>query len=65
MEFFLIATDLDINADGFSWDEVTRRGSRGLVIWKSTDLVSWGEPWLAECVHTSSFHTKLEIEGRR
>ncbi|KAL4789645.1 hypothetical protein BDV19DRAFT_394853 [Aspergillus venezuelensis] len=47
-EFFLIATDLDINADGFSWDEVTRRGSRGLVIWKSTDLVSWGEPWLAE-----------------
>ncbi|KAL4946588.1 hypothetical protein BDV06DRAFT_233162 [Aspergillus oleicola] len=46
-EFFLIATDLDINVEGFSWDEVTRRGSRGLVVWRSADLVSWGEPWLA------------------
>ncbi|KAI1498992.1 family 43 glycoside hydrolase [Biscogniauxia marginata] len=42
-EFYLIATDLDINASGFSWDEATRRGSRGIVVWKSTDLVDWSE----------------------
>ncbi|KAL4804690.1 putative arabinosidase [Aspergillus unguis] len=46
-EFFVIATDLDINADGFSWDEATRRGSLALTIWKSTDLLEWSEPWLA------------------
>ncbi|KAL4924827.1 glycoside hydrolase family 43 protein [Aspergillus undulatus] len=46
-EFFIIATDLDINADGFSWDEATRRGSRGFVVWRSEDLVNWGEGWLA------------------
>ncbi|KUI65416.1 hypothetical protein VM1G_00093 [Cytospora mali] len=42
-EFFLIATDLDVNADGFSWDQATRTGSRGIVVWKSTDLVNWSE----------------------
>ncbi|BAE55184.1 unnamed protein product [Aspergillus oryzae RIB40] len=45
-EYFMIATDLDINADGFSWDEATRRGSRGLTIWKSSNLVDWSEPTL-------------------
>lgn len=33
--------DLDINADGFSWDAATRTGSRGIVVWKSADLVTW------------------------
>lgn len=33
--------DLDINAAGFSWDKATRTGSRGLVIWSSTDLTNW------------------------
>lgn len=33
--------DLDINAPGFSWDEVTRRGSRGIVVWSSSNLVDW------------------------
>ncbi|KAL4905548.1 hypothetical protein BDW74DRAFT_177918 [Aspergillus multicolor] len=46
-EYFIITTDLDINAAGFSWDEATRRGSRGLVIWRSTNLVDWNEPYLA------------------
>ncbi|KAL2825729.1 hypothetical protein BDW59DRAFT_179741 [Aspergillus cavernicola] len=46
-EFFVVATDLDINADGFSWDEVTRRGSRGLTIWKSNNLIDWSEPTLS------------------
>lgn len=33
--------DLDINAAGFSWDEATRRGSRGIVVWHSNNLVDW------------------------
>ncbi|KAI0839535.1 glycoside hydrolase family 43 protein [Hypoxylon sp. FL0890] len=40
-EFYLLATDLDVEASGFSWDEATRQGSRGIVVWKSTDLVDW------------------------
>ncbi|KAL4916442.1 glycosyl hydrolase [Aspergillus aurantiobrunneus] len=46
-EYFLIATDLDINAAGFSWDEATRRGSQGLTIWRSENLVDWSEPRLS------------------
>lgn len=33
--------DLDINADGFSWDKATRNGSRGIVVWQSSNLVDW------------------------
>ncbi|KAJ4332747.1 hypothetical protein N0V95_009583 [Ascochyta clinopodiicola] len=40
-EFFLIATDLDINAPGFNWNTATRHGSRGLVVFKSTNMVDW------------------------
>ncbi|CAH0025570.1 unnamed protein product [Clonostachys rhizophaga] len=43
-EYFIIATDLDINAPGFSWDRATRTGSRGIVVWRSTDLVNWSGP---------------------
>ncbi|RYP18439.1 hypothetical protein DL765_003951 [Monosporascus sp. GIB2] len=42
-EYFLIATDPDINAPGFSWDWPTRNGSRGIVVWKSNDLVNWSK----------------------
>ncbi|KAI1760227.1 glycoside hydrolase family 43 protein [Hypoxylon sp. FL1150] len=42
-EYYLLATDLDVEALDFSWDTPTRTGSRGLVIWKSTDLVNWSE----------------------
>ncbi|GAP88737.1 putative glycoside hydrolase family 43 [Rosellinia necatrix] len=45
-EYYLIATDLDINASGFSWDRATRQGSRGIVVWRSTDLVQWSGPSL-------------------
>ncbi|KAJ2993108.1 hypothetical protein NUW58_g1946 [Xylaria curta] len=45
-EYYLLATDLDINAPGFSWDWATRQGSRSLVVWKSTDLVNWSLPSL-------------------
>ncbi|KAI4861801.1 glycoside hydrolase family 43 protein [Hypoxylon rubiginosum] len=42
-EYYLLATDLDVTVSGFSWDKATRTGSRGLVIWKSTNLVDWSE----------------------
>ncbi|TQN68960.1 hypothetical protein CSHISOI_06530, partial [Colletotrichum shisoi] len=45
-EWYIIATDLDINAAGFSWDKATRTGSRGIVVWKSTNLVDWSAPSL-------------------
>ncbi|KAH6880517.1 family 43 glycoside hydrolase [Thelonectria olida] len=41
-KYYLLATaDLDINASGFSWDWATRQGSRGIVVWSSSDLVNW------------------------
>ncbi|KAI8242965.1 hypothetical protein K4K57_011109 [Colletotrichum sp. SAR 10_99] len=45
-EWYIIATDLDINASGFNWDKATRTGSRGIVVWKSTNLVDWSAPTL-------------------
>ncbi|KAF3036033.1 hypothetical protein E8E12_002576 [Didymella heteroderae] len=40
-DVYLTSNDLDINAAGFSWDEATRRGSRGIVVWSSSNLVDW------------------------
>ncbi|KAI0183739.1 family 43 glycoside hydrolase [Xylaria flabelliformis] len=50
-EYYILATGmcllhLDINASDFSWDKATRQGSRGLIIWNSTDLVNWSSPSL-------------------
>ncbi|KAI8962615.1 glycoside hydrolase family 43 protein [Daldinia sp. FL1419] len=45
-EYHLLATDLDVEASGFSWDKATRQGSRGIVIWKSTNLVDWSQSTL-------------------
>ena len=42
-QWYLIATDLDINAPNFNWDIATRNGSQGLVIWESTDLINWSD----------------------
>ncbi|ROV88546.1 hypothetical protein VMCG_10391 [Cytospora schulzeri] len=42
-EYFILATDLDVNAVGFSWDQATRTGSRGIVVWESSDLVNWSD----------------------
>ena len=48
-EWFLLATDLRIyGGDDAGWDAWTRHGSRSLVVWRSTDLVRWSEPWLLE-----------------
>jgi Glycosyl hydrolases family 43 len=38
--FFLIATDLKIYGDG-NWDRAQRQGSKSIVVWESTDLVTW------------------------
>lgn len=43
-----LGVDLDIRVDGFSWDKATRTGSRGLVVWKSSNLVDWSEPQLVK-----------------
>ncbi|KAI2468126.1 glycoside hydrolase family 43 protein [Annulohypoxylon bovei var. microspora] len=40
-EWYMLGTDLDVEVSGFSWDTATRHGSRGIVVWKSTDLVNW------------------------
>ncbi|KAI0101187.1 glycoside hydrolase family 43 protein [Daldinia grandis] len=42
-EYFLLATDLDVKTSGFSWDKATRHGSRGIVVWKSSNLVDWSQ----------------------
>ena len=44
--YYLIATDLRIQA-GKGWHAAQFEGSRDIIIWKSKDLISWGEPWNA------------------
>lgn len=47
--YLILATDLSL-ARNFktkykgSWDEVSRHGSRSLILWQSPDLVHWSEP---------------------
>jgi hypothetical protein len=45
--YWIIATDLHIGS-GTSWDDAMNRGSTSLVVWESTDLVNWSEPWLLD-----------------
>ena len=48
-EAFIVATDLRVwTGAEHDWDGWTRHGSRSLVVWRSTDLVTWSEPWLVE-----------------
>jgi hypothetical protein len=48
-EFFIVATDLRIyGGDDAGWKVWTRHGSRQIVVWRSTDLVTWSEPWALE-----------------
>lgn len=48
-EFFIIATDLRIyGGDEAGWDAWTRHGSRAIVVWRSTDLTTWSDPWSLE-----------------
>ncbi|XEC95862.1 glycoside hydrolase family 43 protein [Paenibacillus tarimensis] len=41
-KFYIIATDLRI-ASGKGWDAAQHRGSRSIIIWESTDLVTWSK----------------------
>jgi hypothetical protein len=43
--FYQIATDLRIYGNG-NWDAAQRTGSKSIVVWESTDLVSWSAPRL-------------------
>ena len=43
--FFQIATDLRIFGNG-NWDAAQRTGSKSIVVWESTDLVTWSAPRL-------------------
>ncbi|MCL6733467.1 glycoside hydrolase family 43 protein [Streptomyces neyagawaensis] len=44
-KYWIIATDLCISC-GQSWADSINNGSRNLVVWESTDLINWSEPWL-------------------
>ncbi|KAF4547760.1 Hypothetical protein D9617_36g062980 [Elsinoe fawcettii] len=47
-KWYLFATDLDINAPGFSWPWAVTNGSRSIVVWESSDLVNWSQSRLAQ-----------------
>jgi hypothetical protein len=44
-KYWIIATDLCIGC-GQTWDQSINDGSRNLVVWESTDLITWSQPWL-------------------
>ncbi|MGW1029017.1 glycoside hydrolase family 43 protein [Streptomyces sp. NPDC002577] len=50
-KYWIIATDLCISC-GQSWGDAQNNGSRNLVIWESTDLVTWSQPWLLNVAGT-------------
>ncbi|MEV4558202.1 glycoside hydrolase family 43 protein [Kitasatospora sp. NPDC049285] len=43
--YWIIATDLCIGC-GQNWDQAVNNASRNLVVWESTDLATWSQPWL-------------------
>lgn len=47
-KYWLIATDLMVNAFKEDFNEATRFGSRSIVVWESTDLATWSEARLTE-----------------
>ncbi|GGR89356.1 hypothetical protein GCM10010269_30580 [Streptomyces humidus] len=46
-KYWIIATDLCIGC-GQDWNAAINNGSRNLVLWESTDLVTWSQPWLLD-----------------
>lgn len=42
-KYWIIATDLCISC-GQNWEAAVYNGSRDLVVWESTDLVTWSQP---------------------
>jgi hypothetical protein len=46
-KFYIIATDLSIGLHP-GWKRAVEAGSKSLVIWESSDLVHWSEPWIVK-----------------
>ncbi|CAM4364531.1 hypothetical protein L1N85_22380 [Paenibacillus alkaliterrae] len=46
-KFYMIATDLKINGN-WNWDRAQRQGSRSIMVWESSDLLTWSEPRMVE-----------------
>ncbi|NEC88046.1 glycoside hydrolase family 43 protein [Streptomyces sp. SID12501] len=46
-KYWIIATDLCIGC-GQTWGDAISNGSRNLVVWESSDLVTWSAPWLLD-----------------
>ena len=46
--FFLLATDLRIAGrdPATAWEDCVRHGSRSIVVWESSDLITWSQPWM-------------------
>ncbi|KAI0310966.1 arabinosidase [Amylostereum chailletii] len=51
---YIIATDLDISAIGNNWGQAVTHGSRGIIVWESTDLVNWGSERLVTVANSSA-----------
>jgi hypothetical protein len=54
--FYLIATDLKIFGNG-DWDRAQRQGSKSIVVWESTDLVTWTDQRLVQVSDASAGNT--------
>lgn len=54
--FYLIATDLKVHGNG-DWDRVQREGSRSIVVWESTDLVTWTDQRLVRVAPDTAGNT--------
>src|SRR3712207_7461443 len=62
--FHILATDLRVWGRGeLNWDEWRRHGSRSLIVWDSTDLVTWTGPRTVE-IARSEEHTS-ELQSRQ
>ena len=56
-KFYMIATDLKVYGTNNDWNRAARYGSDSIVVWESTDLVNWSEPWLAKIAPPRAGHT--------
>ncbi len=54
--FYLIATGLKMHGND-DWDHVQRHGSPSIVVWESTDLVTWGEQRLVRVAPAAAGNT--------
>jgi len=45
--FYIMATDLRI-ASGKGWDAARAQGSKKIILWSSSDLICWSQPWAYE-----------------